>query len=404
MRRIKKMPHKAGPCGSTLRGDGVGTDDNLVGSDRPPPISESKSIEPGYHHSGYDNLGLKNIADSGFESHPLRLMKQSGAIRKSRRGRMLPTTKTKEKNCKNSENLVDKKREGGVWGYFLRDFAASNAITASPKQIRDNLRNVQRFLQFSKISPCDITTEPIEKFLAFIQAQGRSRKTIVNVRGSISRFCRYLKSRKLIAENPCKEILLAKPDESVPITLSETDVKKAIAIARKHGICAEVCCAAYAGLRLSEICRMAWADVDFDNRVLTVKKAKSKKPRVIPMARLLFIALAKQHKTTGSTQWVFPARQTFPGGFKWINRPTSPCALARRLAPIQKAFAEFNPPDSRRVGRGWHLFRHTFATRLVNSNTSIYKVSGWLGHSDVRMTQRYAHLKKEYDTEIENGL
>lgn len=317
---------------------------------------------------------------------------------------MIRARASNKKNRKISDNFVDGIKKGGPWDTILRDFAASNAITAAVKQVQANLRNVRRFLQFSKIDPLDISVEPVEKFLAFLRMQGKSRKTIMNVRGSISRFCRYLKSRKMIAENPCKEIICAKPEECVPITLSDADVKRAIAIARKYGICAEVCCAAYAGLRRADICRLAWSDVDFDSQVIIVRKAKSKKPRVIPMAKPLAKALTKQRAVTGETDWVFPARHTFPGGFKWYNRPTSPVVLAKRLKPIQRAFSEFSTLAGHRVGRGWHLFRHTFASRLVNSNTSIYKVSNWLGHSDVRMTQRYAHLKKEYDAEIENGL
>ena len=92
-----------------------------------------------------------------------------------------------EKNCKISENSIDaisgKIGPGDPWGFILRDFAASNAITASVKQVRDNLRNVRRFLQFSKISLPGLAVEPIEKFLAFLRTQDKSRKTIMNIRG-----------------------------------------------------------------------------------------------------------------------------------------------------------------------------------------------------------------------------
>lgn len=39
-----------------------------------------------------------------------------------------------------------------------------------------------------------------------------------------------------------------------------------------------------------------------------------------------------------------------------------------------------------------HTLRHTCASRLVQRGTSIYHVQRWLGHSDIRMTERYAHL------------
>ena len=39
-----------------------------------------------------------------------------------------------------------------------------------------------------------------------------------------------------------------------------------------------------------------------------------------------------------------------------------------------------------------HSLRHTFASQLVMAGVSIYKVSRWLGHSDVKTTMIYAHL------------
>ena len=40
----------------------------------------------------------------------------------------------------------------------------------------------------------------------------------------------------------------------------------------------------------------------------------------------------------------------------------------------------------------WHTWRHTCASRLVQGGMDIYKVKEWLGHSDIKMTMRYAHL------------
>lgn len=40
----------------------------------------------------------------------------------------------------------------------------------------------------------------------------------------------------------------------------------------------------------------------------------------------------------------------------------------------------------------WHTWRHTCASRLVQGGMDIYRVKEWLGHSDIKMTMRYAHL------------
>jgi len=45
-------------------------------------------------------------------------------------------------------------------------------------------------------------------------------------------------------------------------------------------------------------------------------------------------------------------------------------------------------------GVNWHTFRHTFATRLNHSGADIVTVKALLGHSDVKVTMRYAHTSR----------
>ena len=61
---------------------------------------------------------------------------------------------------------------------------------------------------------------------------------------------------------------------------------------------------------------------------------------------------------------------------------------------IQKALArqEDRPPTAAIDGLRVHDLRHSFATLAVSSGDSLYGVQKFLGHSDIGMTQRYAHM------------
>lgn len=51
-----------------------------------------------------------------------------------------------------------------------------------------------------------------------------------------------------------------------------------------------------------------------------------------------------------------------------------------------------------------HDLRHTFASFLIRQGIPLYHVSQLLGHSDIRITQRYAHLAPDYLRECLNVL
>jgi site-specific recombinase XerD len=46
-------------------------------------------------------------------------------------------------------------------------------------------------------------------------------------------------------------------------------------------------------------------------------------------------------------------------------------------------------------GVGWHTLRHTFASLLVLEGVPLFTVSRLLGHSSIRITERYTHLNDE---------
>lgn len=73
---------------------------------------------------------------------------------------------------------------------------------------------------------------------------------------------------------------------------------------------------------------------------------------------------------------------------KWDDgRPIRPDYLSRK-------FPEFLEKSGMRVIR-FHDLRHSAASNLLNAGFDVYEICDWLGHADIRSTQRYLHVRYE---------
>jgi len=130
------------------------------------------------------------------------------------------------------------------------------------------------------------------------------------------------------------------------------------------------------GARRNEALMAKWSDFDLPTRVWTVPINKTGKPRYIPISDGVEALLMQIPKEEGC-DWLFPNPQT-KQPFKSIFHSWD---TARKRAGM---------PDVR-----IHDLRHSFASFLVNSGRSLYEVQKILGHTQVKTTQRYAHLSQD---------
>ncbi|SON49366.1 site-specific integrase [Vibrio tapetis] len=133
------------------------------------------------------------------------------------------------------------------------------------------------------------------------------------------------------------------------------------------------------GLRRGELLSLKWSDVSLDHRYLTVKaeNAKSKKSRTIPLNHSLFTALQLWHKQNTKAVYVFS--------------PYSDKPITDIKKPWMRLLEQAEITDFR-----FHDLRHHFASKLVMAGVDLNTVRELLGHSDLKMTLRYAHLAPEH--------
>ena len=129
------------------------------------------------------------------------------------------------------------------------------------------------------------------------------------------------------------------------------------------------------GMRRGELFDLKWSAVNFDTKTITVAGAttKTSDTRHIPMNKETFGVLEVWKKQVSKSPYVFPGQ----GGGRFEDVKSAWLKLLER-AQID--------------GFRWHDMRHDFASRLVMAGVPLNTVRDLLGHADIKMTLRYAHL------------
>ncbi len=288
---------------------------------------------------------------------------------------------------------------------LLFDYARAAWLRCSQQCIRRSVSVISKLCwQEGVVSAADITPGRVEQYLARLVRSGACHKTARNHLAAISTFCRWLVAQNQVSRNPCDGIIIRPDPCRIPNCLSADEVRDTLAAARQCGVWPEVCLALATGLRLGELQRLRWGDINLTLRILRVAESKSRRPRSIPLNQAALAAIAFQRNISGDLAQVFPARRTHRGGSRLIDQPRSVPSWTRCLAGVKAAVPAFDRLPGRSTGRGWHLFRHTFASRLAEAGCSPYRIAQWLGHSDVRTTEIYVHLHRGYHVDIEAAL
>jgi integrase len=129
------------------------------------------------------------------------------------------------------------------------------------------------------------------------------------------------------------------------------------------------------GMRRGELFDLKWSAVNFDTKTITVAGAttKTSDTRHIPMNKETIGVLEAWKEQVSKSPYVFPGQ----GGGRFEDVKSAWLKLLER-AQID--------------GFRWHDMRHDFASRLVMAGVPLNTVRDLLGHADIKMTLRYAHL------------
>jgi integrase/recombinase XerC len=215
----------------------------------------------------------------------------------------------------------------------------------------------------------------VRSFYEFLQREAHALR--LGVRGEENDVAR-------IRSNPGQDVRAPKAARRLPETLDADQMARLLEIpagepfATRDRAIMELLYSS--GLRLAEIVGLDLGSLDLRDRTVHVL-GKGNKARLVPVGRVAIRALEP---------WLAERASIAPAGEQALFVGRSGRRLGRRAVELRVAYW------ARRQGLPAHvyphLFRHSFASHLLESGAELRGVQELLGHADIATTQIYTHL------------
>ena len=230
----------------------------------------------------------------------------------------------------------------------------------------------------------------VRAFSARSHAAGLAPRSIQRRLSSIRSFFHFLQREGLCNHNPALDVKAPKLSKRLPHTLDADQMARVLQPAAPAQVVGDPRLATRdlaimellysSGLRLAELTGLDLAALDLADRTVRVT-GKGSKVRIVPVGAQAVIALRT---------WLSVRTELAKPGEKAVfighnGRRLGARAIQLRLAQIarqQRLPVRLHP----------HLFRHSFATHMLESSHDLRGVQELLGHADISTTQVYTHL------------
>lgn len=272
---------------------------------------------------------------------------------------------------------------------FVRDLKRRAYSDLTIKEYKREIRRFQKFLSKKGKKLDEVLHDDVEEYLYSLNTGPR---TINRTVSALKRFYRFLHSRKIVSENPMRDVGFSKVSEENPVFLNEREfnlLKEKLIIDGSDFLTVRnrmmMRILLSTGLRVSELIDLKVPNLHFDElgAVLEVRRKGNRMDLVYlgkENANMLKEYLKIREKLNVKSEYLFISK---------TGRKMDRTMVYR----IVKEFLESIGLKKKKMGP--HVLRHTFATILMRKNVSIYKIKELMNHRRITTTEKYLHLVEE---------
>lgn len=254
-----------------------------------------------------------------------------------------------------------------------------------------DLQKLTDFMENRSLTSKDITPTHLEEFLAQLHDLDIKPRSVARIISGIKSFFSFLVLDGFIPENPAEMIDAPKIGLKLPIVLSVEEIDAILAVidvstaegARNYAIIETLYSC---GLRVSELTGLKFSNLFFDEGFIRVQ-GKGSKQRLVPISetaiqkinnylkhrKLLTVKKGNEDVVFLSSRGTAISRVTI---FHYIKQYAEAAGIDKEVSP--------------------HVFRHSFATHLLERGANIRVIQEMLGHEKITTTEIYTHIDRTF--------
>ena len=265
---------------------------------------------------------------------------------------------------------------------------SNTAVNNYPKYAQD-------LLTYSKENPQKITDNHIKNYYHYLQTKisKRSKKPlseshIYSQLLAIKLYFDYLERTRTIKQNPYN-LRIKQPTKKERIVFTQEEIKTLYQNCDNllETTILNLCYGC--GLRRTEVILLDVKDINFEQKLLFIRKGKGKKRRVIPLTE----SIVKDLKNYNNQIEIYRKESPSFGGVGeafLINELGNPITGNTIYTTFKKILKRTQKIDHQNYCL--HSLRHSIATHLLENEMSIEMVRDFLGHTQLGTTQVYTRI------------
>nr|WP_261771600.1 tyrosine-type recombinase/integrase [Paenibacillus xylanexedens] len=254
----------------------------------------------------------------------------------------------------------------------------------SRKTIKAYCNQIERFVTSLPQMNTEIRASHVQAYCLDLLERGVSHSSVNQTISAIRFYCKH------VLLHPAEfQYILPKKQVKLPNVMSETEVTQLLKAVTnlKHRTILYLTYSA--GLRVGEVVRLHYSDLDIERQTIIVRQGKGQKDRRTLLSNLAWKMVQKYISEYKPDRWLFP------GQF-------SDRHLTERS--VQKVFEEARQRAGIVKKCSIHALRHSFATHLLENGTDLRYIQELLGHTSAQTTQRYTHVSTKNIQRIQSPL